>query len=81
MCAVMLLFLIKHLKIFHCCLSKLRCLVYIFSCYCLLSAFLSNVLQCTKLTIQNKIFSSDHDLLGVVFYGTVSMSVIIVSNC
>jgi len=31
------------------------------------------LLQCTKLTIQNKIFSSDHDLLGVVFFGTVSI--------
>lgn len=27
-------------------------------------------IKCTKLTIQNKIFSSDRDLLGVVFYGT-----------
>ena len=31
--------------------------------------------QCAKVMIQNKIISSDKDLLGIVFYGTVSLVV------
>jgi Ku70/Ku80 N-terminal alpha/beta domain len=32
------------------------------------------ILQCARNTIQNKIFSSDRDLLGVVFFATVNLN-------